>query len=434
MRAAAGSLLALGLALFVASPAAAYTDWSADARGYVLTRAQHYGQNQGALLYPLVTVEPLRLLVEGNLEAAAYGGDELYFYTDLSLLGRVVPTGCGPDSDALGCFVINEAYGEWRPWDPVRFLVGRHRLSWGPGLTYQPVEVLNPRPDITDPGFQRLGAWIAMAEATFFDVTTTLLVAPEVNHTELGVPSGVELLYGHVGGRVSWLGPGFDIAALGYADYGEGLLYGGASGSWAVWDGLVVHGQAIAHQRREIQTGELVEGSCPGIQNIGIPHREELDFSAVLGARYDFSDGTLLSAEYLHNADGMELPDFTTTLTTVELIKQQCPNAEIAPPDISQQGRPQQLSNVLLARNYAVLAGIRPSLWEWGVLEDTGVMATALVGLDDLSAAVNARVFYTFEQRTVFRLGVLLPLGVPRSQFGVLPFYYSVIGDVQVTF
>jgi hypothetical protein len=413
--------------------------WTFNARGYLLTRAQAYATDTTALLYPIVEIEPLRLQHEVDVELSAQGPG-LYAYADVAGLLRIVPRGCGGDDEEnVGCLILNEAYVEGRPVDAVRLLAGRHRPRWGRALTVQYSEALAPAPDVTDPMSQRLGYWMALGEFALSlgatDTTTlSAMVAPEVVHNAIGVPVGVDALYGHAVVRAAHASDGWDASLAGYWDYGEGKLLGAASGSAILFEQLVVHGQLLVHERRVLETGGLRQGSCPGIGDIGIPHRPVLDASANAGAYWAFDDGSLVGAEYLRNADGMETPDVITTFTTVSLIKQLCPNARIAPADIAKLGRPPPLSNTLLARNYVAVTALTPSIADVAQLEDMSLVGTLVVGLDDLSAIASARVAYTYAQVTTFRLAALVPLGLGPNQFTVLPFDASLVGEIQVSF
>lgn len=415
------------------APASWLDDWSADAHGYLLTRAQVYATDRTRLLYPILEIEPLRVMHE--VQAEGYlKGPGFYAYADLAALARIVPRGCSGEDEHLGCLVLNEAYAEWLPIDALRLLAGRHRAQWGRALTVQYVEALNATPDVVDPLSQRLGVWMALAELSLGGVIVSAIVAPEVEHDELGLPKELRPLYGHAALRAGYAGDGYDASAVGYWDYGAGTFMGGALGSAVLWERLVLHGQALVHDRRRLDTGKLEEGSCPGIADIGIPFRPQLDVSANAGAYYNFDDGSLAGAEWVHQGDGVQRDDFVTTLNTVVLIKQMCPNARISPPSIARTGRPPPLSNTLLARDYVAITGLRPSLAEWSFLEDTSGTATLLLGIDDLSALASARIAHTIAQTATLRLAVLVPLGLWQNQFTILPFDASVIGEIQVSF
>lgn len=432
---------ACALALGTANPAegtaeeqpAWLADWSAGGHGYLLTRAQVYALDPSRLLYPILEIEPLRAWHEAEVEGFVRGPG-LYAYADVAGIARIVPRGCGGEDENLGCLVLNEAYAEWHPIDEVRLLAGRHRVQWGRALTVQYVEALNAAPDITDPLSQRLGVWMAMAEASFAGASVTALVAPTIEHNDLGLPSGAQPLYGNAALRAGYAGDGYDASAVGYWDYGEGALSAGALGSAVLMESLVVHGQALVHDRRPLDTGGLEEGSCPGIADIGIPFRPQVDFSANAGAYWNFDDGSLAGAEWVHQGDGVQRDDFVTTLNTIVLIKQLCPNARIAPPSIAKTGRPPPLSNTLLARDYVALTALRPSLAEWSFLEDTSATATLLIGLDDLSALASARIAHTVAQTATLRLAALVPLGLWPNQFTILPFGATLLGEIQVSF
>jgi hypothetical protein len=410
------------------------SSWRTTVRGYLLTRAQAYLLDNDAVLSNLLRIEPLRVMHELNVDASAGLGNSLYFASDVSALLRLLPKGCAPNSADVGCVVVNELYAEWRPLDFLRLLVGRHRATWGNAITFQFVESQNALPDPTEPLAQRLGVWMGLAEVSVGEVTGTVFLAPEVRHMPLGLPASVDALYGTMASRLSWRSSHIETTGFGYWDYGLGRVELGAQAALFGFDGFELHAQALVHNRREIQTGELETDSCRGLRDIGIPHRDVLDVSGVAGIRYDLTDGSMLGVEYVHNGDGITAADFRTTLTTIAVVKRQCPNATIASPDLSKSGRPSPLSNVLLGRNYVFLTGLRPSIAEVGIFEDVSAVGTVQLSLDDFSLATNLRLTWTYEQRAQFRIGVLIPLGVDGSQLGILPFDAFLLSEIQVSF
>ncbi len=422
----------LALAVILASVAPGVAHAEVQQRGYLLSRFQLFPAADEAVLYPMLEVEKFQGFLEGNLDLT-WKNDRLTLRSDTSALYRVSPSGCRTGSDLPGCLVINELYLAVDVIaDHLTVIAGRHRPSWGTALSYHPAEPMNPQPDPTDPGFQRLGAWTAMAELSGESYVVTAGWFPDVSHSSLGTPEGLSA--GLAGGRAAWRPESFDVSALFFFDLENRLPQYGAAVSAVLGDSpFEVHGEGLVHKRREIETGNLQEGTCP-IRSLGIPHREVWDYSAIAGARWDQGDGTLVNLEYLHNGDGMVGDDFRAVLNTADLLNVMCTEARLEPPDSSEDGRPQQLSSTLLRRNYAILSAVKPKFGDEGVLGNLGVAAAALVGIDDGSGVVSARIIYTLQQSTIVRLGGVARFGGERTQYGILPFYGQVLVDVQSMF
>ena len=414
----------------LASPAARADD-EFQLRGYLLSRFQLFPADPGAALYPLLAVEKFQSFLEGNLELTLKG-DRYALRSDTSALYRISPSGCRAGSDLPGCLIINELYGTVDiVSNHLAVLIGRHRPSWGSALSYHPVEPMNPAPDPTDPSFQRLGAWTAMLELHAAEFVVTAAWFPAVSHSALGTPDHLDLSAGLAGGRAVWRPSGFDLSAIGFYDVQNQLPEVGTSGSAVLGDlPFEVHGEVLMHQRREIKAGTLQPGTCP-VQDLGIPHREVADYSAIVGARWDRGDGTLVNLEYLHNGDGLMSGDFNAVLANAALLEAMCPAARLEPSDASQDGRPQQFSSVLLRRNYAIASAVMPRFADEGWFSNLGANASLLAGLDDRSGVVSARVVYTLHDTVIVRLGGLARFGGPRTQYGILPFHGMVLVDVQ---
>jgi len=429
-----GSLVAsLGTSLgAILGASVASADEGLQYRGYLLARLQAFPPDTEALLYPMLNVEKYQGFLEANLDLT-WKGNRYTVRSDTSALYRIAPSGCREGSKLPGCLIINELYLTYDVVpDHLIVLMGRHRPSWGAALSYHPVEPMNPAPDPTDPTFQRLGAWTAMVELSGETYVATAGWFPKVSHSALGTPDS--LAPGLVGGRYAWRPTSFDISGIAFVDLETGLPEVGTAGSTVLGNSsFEVHGEVLVHQRREIKTGTLEQGTCP-IHSLGIPYREVWDYSGIVGTRWDQGDGTLVSLEYLHNGDGMVGDDFRAVLNTADLLKQMCAEGRLEPSDASEDGRPQQLSNILLRRNYVILSGIKPKFAEEGQLSNLGVTATLLAGLDDASGVFSARAIYTLRDTVLVRLGGLATFGRARTQYGVLPFHGMILADVQALF
>jgi hypothetical protein len=404
----------------------------AQVRGYLLGRFQMFPPARDALLYPALELEEYQGFVEANLDLTLKT-DRLTVRSDTSALYRVAPSGCRPGGDLPACMIINELYLTADVVaDHLIVIAGRHRPSWGTALSYHPVEPMNPPPDPLDPGFQRLGAWTAMAELSGERYVATAAWFPTVSHSEVGTPEQIES--GLAGGRVAWRPPGFDVSAIGFYDIALRLPAYGAAASVVLGDlPFEVHGEGLVHQRRALDAGTLQAGTCP-VRDLGLPRRDVWDYSAIAGARWDQGDGTLVNLEYLHNGDGLVRGDFQTLLARADQLRAMCPEARLEPADTSEVGRPQQLPGTLLRRSYAILSAVKPRLTDEGLLSNVGLAGAVVAGLDDMSGVASGRVIFTVRQAMVIRVGGLVRFGDDRSQYGILPFRSELLAELQFLF
>ena len=58
---------------------------------------------------------------------------------------------------------------------------------WGPGFAANPLDLLNPNKDPTDPAFQRAGAWMARVEVPLESLALTVVYAPQVTAQSSGL-------------------------------------------------------------------------------------------------------------------------------------------------------------------------------------------------------------------------------------------------------
>ncbi len=92
--------------------------------------------------------------------------------------GNRVPV---PDHDvpALRPLVsLNELYLSQEVRPELNLLAGKKRIVWGPGMAFNPTDLLNPLKDPTDPTFQRAGAYLARVEVPLESYAFTLLGEP----------------------------------------------------------------------------------------------------------------------------------------------------------------------------------------------------------------------------------------------------------------
>lgn len=378
-------------------------------------------------------------LVEGNVQLKVDAHEKLKVVTDASLFWQAAGWIHGGDRDLpqlRPALVLSEAYLDAPLQESFRVVVGKKRLVWGAGLAFNPTDVLNPAKDPTDPTFQRAGAWLGQLEWGFERVALSLVLAGKATRQYAGLPTALvtypevpsaeaargwvpddrddEAHYAAVA-RLYLLLADTDVNLLVahthlYNDAFRNKTRAGLSLS-RVFGSLELHGEAL------LQTGSArVEANADcvdapvrcvmrGVALAERPHLEAdwLNARAVVGGRYQFDDGGFLSVEYSFNGEGHDAEGFRKLgilARTAPALMQQAVAGATDP------GTPQKFSFEPLRRHYLVLQYSRPQLWD-----DWTLGASALVGLEDLSAQVVPQVQWMAREWLQLSLMAYLPVG-----------------------
>lgn len=251
--------------------------------------------------------------------------------------------------------------------------LGRQALTWGNGLVFHPVDLVNPfQPVATDTAYKRgtdmlYGQWLfddgSDLQAAFVPHRSVAGIAGSGNDTSA-------VLFNLAGGGEQYL-------LLAARDYGDSTLALGASGAWgdAAWT-------FTAMPTRVAATGKT-RSSWIG----------NLSDAVVLGGR-----NVTLFAELYHNGFGHAGRDYSL--------------AELAP---ALQARLQRGQRFVTGRNYLALGGTL----EWTPLLQFA--PSVIANLADHSLLVDLQVTWSLSDNTNFKAGVRSGIGPHGTEFGGLP-------------
>ncbi|OGQ19851.1 MAG: hypothetical protein A2138_03780 [Deltaproteobacteria bacterium RBG_16_71_12] len=326
----------------------------------------------------------------------------------------------------------------WLSAEPVPHLIvtaGKKRTTWGSGQMASPTDVLNPPRDPTDPSLQRAGFLQLRADAAFESWTLSALFAPYVLESVDGLPAEVllddddELHYA--------------AALRGYA-----LVLDTDVNAWVIWSER--YGDAFENHLRyafslsrtiflehEVHADVLVEqGSarlyvdpdCVGGTRAimlcalsGTPIADDalIDSERVLpkilvGWRWMPPDGSMLTAEYLYQADGLvkaEYDDLKEIAVLAGKAQRSGTTGGVELPGVSPSGGDEAPVRVAFApqrRNYLLLSWLKPQ-----VADDFTLQATAIVPVEDLSMLVSGSVAWQAQEWLTLSVLGFLPVPSP---------------------
>ena len=354
-------------------------------------------------------------LLEANVQVKLNPHEKVTLYTDASLFWQGAWLIQGGERDLpqyRPTVVLSEMYADLVPQEHFRFLIGKKRIVWGAGMSFNPTDLLNPPKDPTDPTFQRAGAWLAQAEWGFEKVALSAVFAAKTTRQFAGLPTALvvypELPSAEVArglaiddrdkephyvftARLYLLWKDIDINVI----YGFSNLYADAFTNKSrvglslsrVFGGLELHGEGLLYtgSARVDATAECVDTPelCVfrGVPLLSRPYLKDdfINARALVGGRYQFENGALLAAEYYFNGEGQDADGFKR-LATLALHNPALAQAALLG-NATDPGTPQKFSFEPFRKHYFVLQFQKPQLWD-----DWTISATALVGLEDLSA------------------------------------------------
>ena len=357
--------------------------------------------------------------------------------------------------------VLSEFYGTWNVHDHFNVTLGKKRIVWGPGLAFNPVDLLNPPKDPTDPTLQRAGSWLARLEAPFDLFTLSLVAAGKVTRQLGGIPSG--LVYypeAHPAAQYDKYGnlqaDGFDgrphyaVAARAYALWQETdwslywfqtQLYNdafnyknriGFSASHVFFDALELHVEGLGYtgSAKAFFDPDCI-GNVTAFQRCGMLGKTpggntQIDDGAVrvkalAGGRWQFGDNASFTFEYLYNGEGynaaqfgdfvqiMSLrPQLSALLDTAASMHVPGPGNSLAflsPASSSDPGAPQKFTFEPMRRHYAFFTYLHTM-----IADDWNVNTVVLLGLEDLSGQVAPQLTWLTEEWLNLTLGGLYTL------------------------
>jgi hypothetical protein len=339
--------------------------------------------------------------------------------------------------------IVSEAYGVWAPHDRFNLTVGKKRVLWGPGLAWNPTDLLNPPKDPTDPTLQRAGTWLARAEIPMDNWSLSLVGAAKTTRQFGGLPSGLVTYPDNLpAGETSDDRPHFALAARLYALVAEtdlnAMLYMtqlyndafeykprlGLSASHVFLDAIEAHAEVL------LQTGSArsyFDGACTGELTAllgcvaagktpaGYTKLEdgEIRAKALAGVRWQFGENAAISAEYFFNGEGYDAKEFDSFAQALSLGRDARRLGMTLPagamgsfgPSSSDPGTPQKFAFEPLRRHYLFLTYLHPQL-----ADDFTINTVVILGLADLSGQFAPQLTWSARQWLNLSIGAFVAL------------------------
>jgi hypothetical protein len=348
--------------------------------------------------------------------------------------------------------------------DPLIFFsVGKQRIRWGTGFYWNPVDTFNPRQDLQDIERIEEGKNAIRADIAIGSSSITGVVVPNSDSTNFyldnytfdeGRTLATGKFYTFLGNTdltlyvsdketedVRW-GASFSTVISDIQFFGEGIFWRGES------------------ERSYItRTSDRVSATDPvGNTQYTIPadydtfRRENTYTKFVLGFQYTFSNDLTLIGEYYHRSDGYDEKDWDNYIEFLNyvggsyqddvhstvLAKQRNPQLQI--PTFPTRESLLSTGNDLydfadLRRNYFHISANQTY-----AADKYDLSADLIVSLDDLFEGRGGSLFfrpliaYVAIPDWRFSLYSQLYIGAKYTEFGILPYDYSLIGEIRYFF
>ncbi len=401
----------------------------------------------------------LTILVDASAFITWQGG-----YADREADGSDLRSVDDHDVPADPRMVFSEAYVRLQPIEHLDITVGKRRVVWGTGMAFNPSDVLNPARDPTDASLQRAGVPLVMVEAPFEGFGLSALFAPGVLEESAGIPSTL-FAWPDVPPRESLASPSSDPRdeILHYAAAIKGSAFVGDTdvNVWAtVLNGygadpreasprLSLSLSRVFFEIHELHFEGMVQAGSDRLSAdpeclSGIDGADSDDHAAALGrclfagrsplrraslddddlrprwivgTRSMFDDESMLSVEWLYQADGLTQDALQDVFTLQGVVGDMSRTGTVPATALfgaeatTGQGAPTRLAVTPLRRHHAVVSWQRPH-----IMDDFTVTATALLALEDLSSIVSGNVSWqTTEWLTLSLWGFLPTPSLPRA-------------------
>ncbi|HEX8698076.1 MAG TPA: hypothetical protein VF815_04520 [Myxococcaceae bacterium] len=467
------------LLLLLTAPALA-----AEVTGYMESRTQ-YSRSRVRGLVPTDTLAEVQQLLELNVQPRVEYRPGGFVAADLSLFlqgawryrglddeGREVGVPPREATAARPFVALSELYLSHEVVPALHLLAGKKRVLWGSGWAFNPTDLLNPLKDPTDPTSQRVGAYMLRVEVPLEKYTFTLLASPAVLAQESGLPRALlvhpswrqldnELHY-LVVARAYALVANADLNLMIfhsnlYRDAFENKTRVGFSFSRYFFEDYELHVEALVGKgsARNYPTPGCLNNREAAVDCVtrGEPliSRRRIDEGRlrpriITGTRYMFSDESLLSVEYLYQADGLKRSEFQDVVNGLSLLRaarelgvdpEQVTGELLGSPD---EGLPQRFRFEPIARHYAFLSFQKPK-----IRDDFTVMATLVANLQDFSGLLAPSVMWSATEWMTLTLSGFVPYsglssraatvpetGAKASEFGLVPLSYRVLFQARL--
>ncbi len=424
-------------------------------------------------------------LAELNGQLKVSFRERSFVYADVSLIAQAAGNFRGADKDGNEVVLadhdtasnrplvsINELYAVHEFLPELNVLVGKKRLVWGSGQAYNPTDLLNIRKDPTDPTFQRAGAWLARLEVPLEKFAFTAVFAPAVLKQVNGLPQQFLIWPGwdQKDTELHYLAALRAYALVADADINLMVFYSNLYGD--AFQNKLRFGGSFSryfftdyefHTEFLIQTGssrDAITPSCVAssaaalncnVQGTPFISKPRLDDGIVYpkilaGTRRQFDDESLLSIEYLYQADGYSPGQYQTQINALDLV-QQAKAAGVPAnrlPDLSPaastDGVPQRLNFDPVGQHYLFLTYMKPRIFD-----DWTAQLVTIVNLRDFSTLWTPSISWaTTDWLTLSAIGFIPVLGPDSlaarqkgttnhySEYSNLPLQYRVLLEARV--
>ncbi|HYI00896.1 hypothetical protein [Hyalangium sp.] len=448
-------LLGVLFLVLAAAPALA-----AEVTGYVESRTQ-YSRSRVHGLLPTDAQPEVQQILELNAQPRHEYRPGGFVAADLSLFlqgawryrgldteGQEVGVPVREASAARPFVSLSELYVSHEVVPALHLLAGKKRILWGTGWAYNPTDLLNPPKDPTDPTSQRVGAYMLRVEVPLEKFTFSLVASPAVLEQESGLPRAL-LVYPEwnaldheahylLAARAYALVANADLNLMLfhsnlYRDDFEDKTQLGFSFSRYFFDDYELHVEALVGRgsaRSYPTPGCLDSGEAAvdcfrrGEPLISQRRLEEkrLRPRILVGTRYQFSDESLLSAEYLYQADGLkrsEFQDVVSGLSLLSVARELGLDTEQVLEQLlggTEAGLSQRFRFVPISRHYAFLTFQKPK-----IRDDFTVSASLIANLRDLSGLLAPSVAWSTTEWMTLTLSGFVPFSGPSSLAATVP-------------
>lgn len=459
-------LLGSILVVLAAVPALA-----AEVTGYVESRTQ-YQRSRVHGLIPTDAQPEVQELLELNTQPRHEYRPGGFVAADLSLFlqgawryrglnadGQEVAVRVREDSAARPFVSLSELYVSHEVKPTLHLLVGKKRILWGSGWAYNPTDLLNPPKDPTDPSSQRVGAYMLRVEVPLEKYTFSLVASPAVLEQDSGLPRAL-LVYPEskkLDRKLHYLVAARAYALVANADLNlmlfQSNLYGdafenktrlGFSFSRYFFNDYELHLEALVGRGsdRNYPTPGCLDGaeSAAACFRTGEPlvsqrrlDEKRLRPHILVGTRYQFSDESLLSAEYLYQADGLQRSEFQGLVNGLSLLSVArelgLDTSELQGQLLggTEEGLPQRFRFVPISRHYAFITFQKPK-----IRDDFTVSASVIASLSDLSTLLAPSIAWSTTEWMTLTLSGFVPVPGPRSLAATVPTTRQHVSEFQL--
>lgn len=291
---------------------------------------------------------------------------------------------------------LNEAYLSAPLADFLFFTLGKRRIVWGTGLSYNPSDFINPPKDPLNPQLEKRGVYSAMLElfTEWLSVTEAVVIYDQID----AFGSGTKL-------STSRLVPSTDVSLIFYYSSSARLNIGAGLDSTPFGDLPVLQNLALHAEAGFSQVSDRpVYDNASGLLAARGP-RDDFYKSFLTGLRFTIPGWeTLIVAEYFHIDDGYSPAELGSVLNHGFMA--QVP-----------------YEPGLMSRNNLMISITQSQLTQrFNAFTDSlAVSAVMLLDIEDSSLVVTAKLESSVINNWVFALEAGYFVGASASEYGISP-------------